>query len=69
MMLVVDFFGSMCIDDMCLVGCLVSCFGVVEVIVSDFIVCCSGDELGLVLFGSCVFLVMLFIYDFFVVFV
>lgn len=57
MMLAVDLSGSMRTDDMRLAGRPVSRFGAVEAIASDFIARRSGDELGLVLFGSRAFLV------------
>jgi Ca-activated chloride channel family protein len=63
MMLAVDLSGSMRTDDMQLAGRPVSRFGAVEAIASDFISRRSGDELGLVLFGSHAFLVTPLTYD------
>lgn len=63
MMLAVDLSGSMRTDDMRLAGRPVSRFGAVEAIASDFIARRSGDELGLVLFGSRAFLVTPLTYD------
>jgi Ca-activated chloride channel homolog len=63
MMLAVDLSGSMRTDDMRLAGRPVSRFGAVEAIASDFIARRSGDELGLVLFGSQAFLVTPLTYD------
>lgn len=63
MMLAVDLSGSMRTDDMRLAGHPVSRFGAVEAIASDFIARRSGDELGLVLFGSRAFLVTPLTYD------
>jgi Ca-activated chloride channel family protein len=63
MMLAVDLSGSMRTDDMQLAGRPVSRFGAVEAIASDFIARRSGDELGLVLFGSRAFLVTPLTYD------
>ncbi|MBU6247422.1 MAG: VWA domain-containing protein [Xanthomonadaceae bacterium] len=63
MMLAVDLSGSMRTDDMQLAGRSVSRFGAVEAIASDFIARRSGDEMGLVLFGSRAFLVTPLTYD------
>lgn len=63
MMLAVDLSGSMRTDDMKLAGRPVSRFGAVEAIAGDFISRRSGDELGLVLFGSNAFLVTPLTYD------
>lgn len=63
MMLAVDLSGSMRTDDMRLAGRSVSRFGAVEAIAGDFISRRSGDELGLVLFGSNAFLVTPLTYD------
>ncbi|MCP1376291.1 VWA domain-containing protein [Dyella lutea] len=63
MMLAVDLSGSMRTDDMQLAGRPVSRFGAVEAIASDFIARRSGDEMGLVLFGSRAFLVTPLTYD------
>jgi Ca-activated chloride channel family protein len=63
MMLAVDLSGSMRTDDMQLAGRPVSRFGAVEAIATDFIGRRSGDELGLVLFGSRAFLVTPLTYD------
>ncbi|BDU18657.1 VWA domain-containing protein [Dyella sp. GSA-30] len=63
MMLAVDLSGSMRTDDMRLAGRPVSRFGAVEAIAGDFISRRSGDELGLVLFGSNAFLVTPLTYD------
>jgi Ca-activated chloride channel family protein len=63
MMLAVDLSGSMRTDDMRLAGQPVSRFGAVEAIAGDFISRRSGDELGLVLFGSNAFLVTPLTYD------
>ena len=62
-MLAVDLSGSMRTDDMKLAGQPVSRFGAVEAIAGDFISRRSGDELGLVLFGSNAFLVTPLTYD------
>lgn len=56
-MLAVDLSGSMHTPDMELAGQPVSRFGAVEAIAGDFIHRRSGDEMGLVLFGSQAFLV------------
>src|ERR1700761_3648219 len=63
MMLAVDLSLSMSTDDMNLAGQPVSRFGAVEAIAGDFISRRSGDELGLVLFGSSAFLVTPLTYD------
>lgn len=63
MMLAVDLSGSMRTDDMKLAGRPVSRFGAVEAIAGDFISRRSGDEMGLVLFGSNAFLVTPLTYD------
>jgi Ca-activated chloride channel homolog len=63
MMLAVDLSGSMRTDDMKLAGQPVSRFGAVEAIAGDFISRRSGDEVGLVLFGSSAFLVTPLTYD------
>jgi Ca-activated chloride channel family protein len=63
MLLAIDLSGSMRTDDMQLAGQPVSRFGAVEAIASDFITRRSGDELGLVLFGSRAFLVTPLTYD------
>jgi Ca-activated chloride channel family protein len=63
MMLAVDLSGSMRTDDMELAGQPVSRFGAVEAIAGDFIARRSGDELGLILFGSRAFLVTPLTYD------
>lgn len=63
MLLAIDLSGSMRTDDMELAGQSVSRFGAVEAIASDFIARRSGDELGLVLFGSQAYLVTPLTYD------
>ncbi|HET6553695.1 MAG TPA: VWA domain-containing protein [Dyella sp.] len=63
MMLALDLSGSMRTDDMQLGGRSVSRFGAVEAIAGDFISRRSGDELGLILFGSRAFLVTPLTYD------
>ena len=63
LLLAIDLSGSMRTDDMQLAGQPVSRFGAVEAIASDFIARRSGDELGLVLFGSRAFLVTPLTYD------
>ncbi|MET0330016.1 MAG: VWA domain-containing protein [Dyella sp.] len=63
MMLAVDLSGSMRTDDMQLAGQPVSRFGAVEAIAGDFITRRSGDEMGLILFGSQAFLVTPLTYD------
>jgi Ca-activated chloride channel family protein len=63
LMLAVDLSGSMRTDDMELAGQSVSRFGAVEAIAGDFISRRSGDELGLILFGSQAFLVTPLTYD------
>jgi Ca-activated chloride channel family protein len=63
LMLAVDLSESMETDDMQLAGRPVSRFGAVEAIAGDFITRRSGDELGLVLFGSRAFLVTPLTYD------
>ena len=62
-MLAVDLSGSMNTQDMVLAGQPVSRFGAVEAIAGDFIHRRSGDEMGLVLFGSQAFLVTPLTYD------
>jgi Ca-activated chloride channel family protein len=62
-MLAVDLSGSMRTDDMQLSGQPVSRFGAVEAIAGDFIARRSGDEMGLILFGSRAFLVTPLTYD------
>ncbi|MGH8156722.1 MAG: VWA domain-containing protein [Rhodanobacter sp.] len=62
-MLAVDLSGSMRTEDMELAGHPVSRFGAVEAIAGDFIHRRSGDEMGLVLFGSQAFLVTPLTYD------
>ena len=57
MLLALDLSGSMSTNDMELAGQPVSRFGAVEAIAGDFIARRSGDEMGLVLFGSRAFLV------------
>ncbi|WP_266157388.1 VWA domain-containing protein [Dyella silvatica] len=63
LMLAVDLSGSMETDDMQLAGRSISRFGAVETIAGDFITRRSGDELGLILFGSRAFLVTPLTYD------
>lgn len=63
MMLAVDLSGSMRTPDMHLAGEPVTRFGAVEAIAGDFIGRRSGDELGLILFGSRAFLVTPLTYD------
>lgn len=63
LMLAVDLSGSMHTDDMQLAGQSVSRFGAVEAIAGDFISRRSGDEMGLILFGSQAFLVTPLTYD------
>ena len=62
-MLAVDLSGSMRTEDMQLAGQPVSRFGAVEAIAGDFIARRSGDEMGLILFGSQAFLVTPLTYD------
>lgn len=62
-MLAVDLSGSMRTGDMELAGQSVSRFGAVEAIAGDFISRRSGDEMGLILFGSQAFLVTPLTYD------
>ena len=63
LMLAVDLSGSMRTGDMQLAGQSVSRFGAVEAIAGDFINRRSGDEMGLILFGSQAFLVTPLPYD------
>lgn len=63
LMLAVDLSGSMRTGDMQLAGQVVSRFGAVEAIAGDFISRRSGDEMGLILFGSQAFLVTPLTYD------
>lgn len=63
LMMAVDLSGSMQTDDMELAGQSVSRFGAVEAIAGDFISRRSGDEMGLILFGSQAFLVTPLTYD------
>jgi Ca-activated chloride channel family protein len=63
MMLAVDLSGSMQTPDMVLGGQQLSRFGAVEAIAGDFISRRSGDEIGLVLFGTHAFLVTPITYD------
>ena len=63
LLLAVDLSGSMRTDDMELGGQPVSRFGAVEAIAGDFIARRSGDEMGLILFGSRAFLVTPLTYD------
>ncbi|HWU75617.1 MAG TPA: VWA domain-containing protein [Rhodanobacter sp.] len=63
LMLAVDLSGSMRTGDMQLAGQAVSRFGAVEAIAGDFISRRSGDEMGLILFGSQAFLVTPLTYD------
>jgi Ca-activated chloride channel family protein len=63
LMLAVDLSGSMQTQDMTLAGQPVSRFGAVEAIAGDFIARRSGDEMGLVLFGSRAYLVTPLTYD------
>ncbi|RUL74407.1 VWA domain-containing protein [Dyella choica] len=63
MMLALDLSGSMQTPDMVLGGQQLSRFGAVEAIAGDFISRRSGDELGLVLFGTRAFLVTPLTYD------
>ena len=62
-MLAVDLSGSMQTPDMVLAGQTVDRFDAVEAIAGDFISRRSGDELGLILFGSQAFLVTPLTYD------
>ena len=62
-MLAVDLSGSMQTPDMVLAGQSVSRFDAVEAIAGDFISRRSGDEMGLILFGSQAFLVTPLTYD------
>ncbi|WP_329741227.1 VWA domain-containing protein [Dyella sp. A6] len=63
LMLAVDLSGSMQTQDMTLAGQPVSRFGAVEAIAGDFIARRSGDEMGLILFGSRAYLVTPLTYD------
>jgi len=63
LMMAVDLSGSMRTGDMQLAGQEVSRFGAVEAIAGDFISRRSGDEMGLILFGSQAFLVTPLTYD------
>jgi Ca-activated chloride channel family protein len=63
LMIAVDLSGSMRTDDMQLAGQPVSRFGAVEAIAGDFVARRSGDEMGLILFGSQAFLVTPLTYD------
>lgn len=63
LMLAVDLSGSMRTDDMELAGQSVSRFDAVEAIAGDFINRRSGDEMGLILFGTQAFLVTPLTYD------
>jgi Ca-activated chloride channel homolog len=63
LLLAVDLSGSMQTDDMELAGQPVSRFGAVEAIAGDFIARRSGDEMGLVLFGTHAYLVTPITYD------
>jgi Ca-activated chloride channel family protein len=63
LMLAVDLSGSMRTEDMDLAGQAVSRFQAVEAIAGDFIHRRSGDEMGLILFGSQAFLVTPLTYD------
>ena len=63
LMLAVDLSGSMRTQDMDLAGQPVSRFEAVEAIAGDFIRRRSGDEMGLILFGSQAFLVTPLTYD------
>jgi len=63
LMLAVDLSGSMRTEDMQLGAQTMSRFGAVESIAGDFIARRSGDQLGLVLFGSRAFLVTPLTYD------
>jgi Ca-activated chloride channel family protein len=63
LMLAVDLSGSMRTNDMALGGQPVSRFGAVEAIAGDFIARRSGDEMGLIMFGSRAFLVTPLTYD------
>ncbi|WP_109123750.1 VWA domain-containing protein [Dyella sp. C11] len=63
LMLAVDLSGSMRTEDMQLGAQPVSRFGAVEAIAGDFISRRSGDEMGLILFGSRAFLVTPLTYD------
>jgi Ca-activated chloride channel family protein len=62
-MLAVDLSGSMRTEDMELAGQATSRFVAVEAIAGDFINRRSGDEMGLILFGSQAFLVTPLTYD------
>jgi Ca-activated chloride channel family protein len=63
LMLAVDLSGSMQTPDMELAGQPVSRFGAVEAIADDFIARRTGDQMGLILFGSRAFLVTPLTYD------
>jgi Ca-activated chloride channel family protein len=63
LMLAVDLSGSMRTEDMDLAGQAVTRFEAVEAIGGDFIHRRSGDEMGLILFGSQAFLVTPLTYD------
>jgi Ca-activated chloride channel family protein len=63
MMLAVDLSGSMAQEDMVLAGQPVSRFAAVKAIAGDFISRRSGDELGMILFGSQAYLVTPLTYD------
>jgi Ca-activated chloride channel homolog len=62
-MLAVDLSGSMQTPDMVLAGRQLSRFGAVEAIAGDFISRRSGDEIGLILFGTHAYLVTPLTYD------
>lgn len=62
-MLAVDLSGSMQTPDMVLAGQQLSRFGAVEAIASDFISRRSGDEMGLIVFGTHAYLVTPLTYD------
>lgn len=63
LMLAVDCSGSMAIDDMQLGGQNVSRFGAVKAIASRFIAQRSGDDVGLVLFGTHAYLLTPMTFD------
>ena len=62
-MLAVDLSGSMQTPDMVLGGRQLSRFGAVEAIAGDFISRRSGDEMGLIVFGTHAYLVTPLTYD------
>lgn len=69
LLFVVDVFGFMDYCDMCWQDDEISCLELIKKFFGDFIEDCCGDCVGLILFGSQVYLQVLLIFDWYIVWV